>query len=138
MTSRRDARAARPAPGYESRRGRDPQVRRREPDRDQGRRISPGLVILVLALILSGAYVAYAVTVRDTSQIPLLASGAVVLGLTFAGLALYALSAIWRAGTAGRGGKAVLVGVIGGGAAMVAAGCFAGAVILFLLAGSGG
>ena len=135
MTSRRDARSA---PRHRSGAGRDAHVRRREPEGRQGRRISPGLVILIVALVLSGAYLAYVVTVRDTSQIPLLASGAVVLGLTFAGLALYALSAIWRAGTAGRGGKAVLVGLIGGGAAMVAAGCFAGAVILFLLAGSGG
>ena len=39
------------------------------------RRISPGLVILAIALIGSLAFAAYAVTVRDTSQIPLFASG---------------------------------------------------------------
>ena len=47
------------------------------------RRISPGLVILVIALIGSLAFAAYAVTVRDTSQIPLFASGGVALGIVF-------------------------------------------------------
>jgi heme/copper-type cytochrome/quinol oxidase subunit 3 len=102
-----------------------------------GRRISPGLVILVVALILSGAYVAYAVTVRDASQIPLLASGAVVLGLAFLAFALYSLAAIWRAGVARRNGKAFLLGIVGGGAFIVAAGCFSAAYVLFMLGGSG-
>ena len=78
----------------------------------------------------------YALTVRDTSQIPLLASGAVVVGIAFGALALYSLSAVWRAGTDGRGGRAILLGIVGGVAAMVAAGCLAVAVILFMLAGS--
>lgn len=101
-----------------------------------GSRISPGVIFLVIALVLSVVYAVYALTVRDTSQIPLLASGAVVVGLAFGAFALYALSAVWRAGMDGRGGKALLLGLIGGGAAMVAAGCLAGAIVLFMLAGS--
>ena len=98
-----------------------------------GRRVSPGVVILAVALIGSLAYLVYAITVRDPSQIPLLASGAVVLGLVFASLAVYALRATWRAGTRGRDARAVALGLLGGVAAMIAAGCFALAVIGFLL-----
>ena len=110
---------------------------RRPPPRPRGGlRISPGVIFLVIALVLSVVYAVYAITVRDTSQIPLLASGAVVLGIAFGAFALYALSAVWRAGIEGRGGRAILMGIVGGGAAMVAAGCLAGAVVLFMLAGS--
>jgi len=104
--------------------------------RSEGFRLSPGLVFLAIALVLSVVYGIYALTVRDTSQIPLLASGAVVVGIAFGALALYSLSAVWRAGTTGRGGRAILLGIVGGVAAMVAAGCLAVAVILFMLAGS--
>ncbi len=51
-----------------------------------------------LALIGSVAFTLYAVTVRDSSQIPLLAAGAVVLGIVFAVLALFTIRATWRAG----------------------------------------
>lgn len=99
------------------------------------RRISPGLVFLAIALIGSAAYLAYVVTVRDASQIPLLASGAVVLAISFLALALYSLQAAWRAGMVGRGGRAVLLGLVGGAAAMATTGAFAAAIILFQLTG---
>jgi hypothetical protein len=99
-----------------------------------GRRISPGVVFLAIALVGSAAYLAYVVTVRDASQIPLLASGAVVLGISFLALALYSLQAAWRAGMEDRGRRALLLGLLGGIAAMATAGAFAGAFILFQLA----
>ncbi len=98
-----------------------------------GRRISPGVVFLAIALIGSVAFVLYAVTVRDTSQIPLLTAGGVVLGIVFLGLALYSLRATWRAGIDGRNGRALGLGLGGGIAAIIGAGCVAGAIILFLL-----
>lgn len=100
-----------------------------------GRGISPGVIFLAIALIGSVAYLGYVVTVRDASQIPLLASGAVVLGISFLALALYTAQAAWRAGMYGRGGRALLLGLVGGGAAIATAGAFAGAIILFQLAG---
>ena len=100
------------------------------------RRISPGLVFLVVAIVGSIAYMAYTVTVRDTSQIPLLASGAVVLAVVFGALAAYCLRSIWRAGTDGGGGRVLLVALVGGGAAIAAAGFAAGAIILFQVASS--
>lgn len=99
-----------------------------------GRRISPGVVFLVVAVVGSIAYMAYTVTVRDTSQIPLLASGAVVLAVVFLALAAYCLRSTWRAGTDGRGGRALVVALVGGGAAIAAAGFAAGAIILFQVA----
>jgi hypothetical protein len=106
------------------------------PGRANGRRVSPGAVFLAIAVIGSIAYVAYAITVRDASQIPLLASGAVVLGLAFLALTVYCFRAILRAGREDRGGRAMLLALVGGGAAIATAGCFAGAVILFQLATS--
>ena len=102
-----------------------------------GRRISPGLVFLGVALVASIAYVGYAITVRDASQIPLLASGAVVLAIAFGALTVYCFGAVLRAGREGRGGRSILIALIGGGAAMATAGCLAAAVILFQLAGAG-
>jgi len=60
----------------------------------RSRGISPGIVILLIALVGSVAYVLFAITVRDSSQIPLLASGAVVLGIVFVALAVYCARAI--------------------------------------------
>jgi len=113
----------------------EPQPSRAQPS---GRRISPGLVFLAVALIGSIAYVAYAITVRDPSQIPLLASGAVVLAIVFGALAAYCLRATWRAGLEDRGGRAMLIALVGGGAAIAAALSMAVAVILFLLASGPG
>jgi hypothetical protein len=98
-----------------------------------GRGVSPGVVILAVAMVGSIGYLIYAVTVRDPSQIPLLASGAVVLGLVFAALAVYSLRATWRAGLLERNGRAVVLGLLGGVAAMISAGCFALAIIGFML-----
>ena len=100
---------------------------------DTSRRISPGVVFLAIALIGSVAFAVYAVTVRDASQIPLLAAGAAVLGIAFVALAVYALRATWRAGVDGRNGQALALAVGGGISAIIGAGCLAGAVILFLL-----
>jgi drug/metabolite transporter (DMT)-like permease len=102
-------------------------------DAPTGRRISPGVVILVIALVGSLAFALYTITVRDVSQIPLFASGAVVLGLVFGALAVYTLRATWRAGIDERNGRAIALGLFGGFAAMISAGCFALAVIMFML-----
>lgn len=106
----------------------------REPD-SPGRRISPVPVFLVVAVVGSIAYMAYVVTVREATQIPLLASGAVILAIVFAALAAFCLQSIWRAGLErGNGGRTILTALVGGLAAMAAAGFAAGAIILFQLA----
>jgi hypothetical protein len=107
--------------------GYEPEPRRRG--------ISPVAIFLVIAIIGSVAYMAYVVTVREATQIPLLASGAVVLAIVFGALAAFCLRTVWRAGLErGSGGRALLTAIVGGGAAMAAAGFAAGAIILFQLA----
>ena len=101
--------------------------------RSRRRRITPGVVFLAVALIGSVVFALYAITVRDASQIPLLAAGGVVLGIVFLALAGYTLRATWRAGIAARNGRALTLGCGGGIAAIIGAGCIAGAIILFML-----
>ena len=96
--------------------------------RGTGRRISPGVVILAIALVVAVLYTPFVLTVRDASQIPLLVSGLVILAL-----AAYCARAIWRASIAGRDGRAFALAVGGGLAAIAGAGCVAGAIILILL-----
>lgn len=108
-------------PGYE------PEQRRRG--------ISPVAIFLVVAIIGAIAYMAYVVTVREATQIPLLASGAVVLAIVFGALAAFCLRTVWRAGLErGSGGRTILTALVGGGAAIAASGFAASAIILFQLA----
>ena len=95
--------------------------------------VTPGVAILAIALIGSVIFVLYAITVRDASQIPLLASGAVALGIAFIALAVYSVRATWKAGVAGQNARALGLAVAGGAAAIIGSGCFAAAIILFML-----
>jgi len=90
----------------------------------------------MLAIALGGSVVfaLFTITVRDASQIPLLASGAAVLGIAFGAMAAYSARATWHAGIGGRNQRAMLMALAGGMAAIVGAGCLAGAIILFMLA----
>ena len=95
--------------------------------------ITPTGVLLVLALIGSIAYVLYAITVRDASQIPLLVSGAVVLGIVFVAIAITGLVGTWRSSVRGSDGRAFGHAIVGGVACLAAAGCFAVAIILTMV-----
>jgi len=116
------------------------QARRTAPPTNTGPRIGPFRitptgVLLVIALIGSLAYFLYALTVREATQIPLLAAASVVLAIVFAALAVYCLRSVWRAGRErGNGGRMLLVALVGGFAAIAAAGAAAWAIILFQLA----
>jgi hypothetical protein len=113
------------------------QVSPREPDGSRGRtgvyigpvRITPMLVVLVVALVGSLGYIAFALTVRDTTQIPMLVSGAVVLGVVFIALAVAGAVRTYQAGVEGRGGRAFGLALGGGVAAMIGFICFALAII---------
>jgi hypothetical protein len=94
--------------------------------------LTPTRVTLLIALVGSIVFLLYAITVRDPSQIPLLASGLAVLGIVFAGLALAGAIGTYWAGVDGRGGRALGLAVLGGIAAVIAFGCFSAAVILAL------
>ena len=102
--------------------------------RRRRRRITPGIVFLTVAMVGAVAFTAYVLTVRDASQIPLLAAGSAALGLVFLALAAYMLRSTWKAGVAGRNGRALLLGVGGGIAAIIGMMCMAGAIIGFMTA----
>lgn len=99
---------------------------------DRLRRLSPALVILSILSLGSLAFLAFAMT-SHTTPVPVLLSSAVVTGLAFAVDAAVASFMTWRAGQNGEGGKALLLALIGGTSAVVAAGAFAGTLILALL-----
>jgi hypothetical protein len=116
------------------------QVAPRRPDGTRGQlgthigpiRVTPTRTIFIVALAGSILYLLYAITVRDASQIPLLASGAAVLGIVFAALAVSGGYGTIRSGQEGEAGRSILLAVGGGIAGMIAAGCFAVAVVLAL------
>jgi hypothetical protein len=93
-------------------------------------RITATRVILLVAVVGSVGYLAYAITVRDATQIPMLASGAAVLGIVFAALAIAGAAETVRAARADRPGRSVAAAIFGGVAGIVAFGCLAVAVVL--------
>ena len=72
------------------------------------------MLFLAIAMIGAIGFALYVVTVRDASQIPLLAAGAAVLGIVFLALAAYMLRSTWKAGVAARNGRRCCSGIGGG------------------------
>ena len=97
-------------------------------------RVTPTRAFLAVAFVGSMLYLVYAVNVRDTTQIPALSSGALVLGLVFATLATVGGIETFRASRDNRPARSVLAAVLGGIAGVIALGCFAAAAILSMLA----
>ena len=96
-------------------------------------RVTPTRVFLAIALLGSLLYLAFAVSVRDASQIPALASGALVLGLVFGMLATVGGIETYRAARANRPARSVIAAILGGVAGIAALACFAAAAILAIL-----
>jgi hypothetical protein len=101
-------------------------------------RITPVRVALVIGLLGSLAYIAYAILrVEDDAQIPMVTSGAAVLGLVFAAIAVGAAIRMWRAWQDRFQGQTIVFAIVGGISGMIALGCFAGALILGLVISGG-
>jgi hypothetical protein len=98
------------------------------------KRTPPALVILTLAAIGSSGFVVYELSTR-TAPIPVLTSASVVTGFVYVTVAVVCAIATYRAAIAGRAWQSYLLAFIGGMAAIIAAGAFAGALILFLALG---
>ena len=98
--------------------------------------VTPALAVLAIAFVGSLAFIAYAILlVEDSAQIPMVTSGAAVLGITFAAVSVGAAIRMWRAWQDRLQGQTVLYAIVGGIAGMIALGCFAGALILGLVMG---
>ena len=102
-----------------------------------GIRVTPTRVILLIAIFGSVGFGLYTLTVRDATQIPLLAAGLTLLGLVFGLLTLMGLVSTYRAGAAEEAIRAMFLAIGSGIASIIALGCVAGAVLLAQLWTSG-
>ena len=105
---------------------RDPRARRRF-------RVSPAGIALAIALVASLLFLGFALTVRDASQVPLLAAGFAILGIVLLALAVLGARATYRYATDRRNGAAFATAIGGGLAAMMGLGCLAGAIVFALV-----
>ena len=96
-------------------------------------RITPTLVMLVIAVVGSLGFLGYALTVREATQIPLLAAGLAVLGIVFGALAVSGLVATYHAAQNGESARSMILAILGGIASVISLLCFAGAVLGALL-----
>ncbi len=96
--------------------------------------VTPLRVVVAIAFVGSLAFIGYAILrVRDATQIPMLSSGVLVLGIACAAMALGALIQMWRAGAKGRTGRAMALAIAGGVAGLAAIGCLTVTVVFALL-----
>ena len=112
-----------------------------EPSRRRGPHIgpiaiTPVRVMLLVALIGGLAFLAYSLLIRDTLQVPLMATGFLVCGIVFGLMAILAVIAVIRAGHERRDGSAVLA-ALGGGVLAVAALLSLAAGMIFAMIWSG-
>ena len=88
---------------------------------------------LGIALLGSLLIDAYGLLARDASQLPVLTAGEAINGVVFGLLALAGAYATYRQAADGRSGRALVYAVLGGVAALCAAGSMAAAIILALV-----
>lgn len=97
--------------------------------------MTPGRLVLVVALIGSAAVVVYGLFLdRIGSTIALTVAGLAVLGITFAIIAIRLGTGSVHTAHEGHGGRSLLKALAGGISAMLASGSLGSAVILGLLA----
>ena len=87
-------------------------------------KITLALVLVTLALLGSAAFIVYVVFRVDDGQVPLLGWGFAVLGASFAAIAIGSLVEMWKAASRVRAGRALVLAIIGGVAALFAIGSF--------------
>jgi hypothetical protein len=104
------------------------------PLKDRLRRIPPGVAVLTVAAVLSLGFLLFEIGSR-TASVQLLTSAGLVCGIVYVAVTVACFSATVRLGVAGRLWPALAVAFVGGSAAFVAAGAFAGALLLFLALG---
>jgi hypothetical protein len=96
-------------------------------------RLTPLRVTLTIALAGALAVVAYGLIARDATQVPMLTAGEFMTGVVFGLLALAGAWAAFSRARDGESGRALLYAVLGGVAALMAAGAFAAATIQTLI-----
>jgi hypothetical protein len=100
------------------------------------RLLTPFRAVMLVALIGAALFIVFGVIDRTATQIPILAAGLAVLGLTLGAIAVACVVTIVRAGRDGRTALAFWAALAGGAAVVAAAGCLAVAVVLAMVWGS--
>jgi hypothetical protein len=95
--------------------------------------ITPVRVMLLVALVGGLAFLAYSLLIRDTLQVPLMATGFLVCGIVFGLMAVLAVVAVIRAGHERRDGTAVLAALAGGALAVASMLSLAGGLIFAMI-----
>ena len=99
--------------------------------------MTPIRAMLGILAVVAGLLVIYALFVDSSSaKLPLLVSGLAVLGIALAVLGFALAGSAVRQGELGRGGRALATSFVGGLFVLTAAGAFAGAIVLGILAAS--
>ncbi len=120
------------------------QARRRgeRPPREGGTylgplRLTPTRVTMGIALGGSTLFILYGLVARDATQIPTLCAGFAVFGIVFAALALTGAVGTYRTAQTGDAARSFTLALLGGIAALIAAGSIALAIVLALVWGAG-
>ena len=100
------------------------------------RLLTPFRLVMLVAVVGSGLLIAYGLVDRTATQIPMLAAGLAVLGLSLGAIAVACVVTIVRAGRDGRAAMAFWAALAGGAAVVAAAGCLAAAVVMAMVWGS--
>ncbi len=100
-------------------------------------RVTPTRVTLAIALGGSTVFILYGLVARDATQIPTLCAGFAVYGIVFAALALAGAVGTYRTAQTGDAARSFTLALLGGIAALIAAGSFALAIVLALVWGAG-
>jgi hypothetical protein len=102
-----------------------------------GRRfLTPFRIGVAIAFVGSIVFIAIGIVNRNANQIPILVAGLAVFGLTLAAIGIACVVAVIRAGRDGRDSTAFWAALVGGFAALGAAGSFAAAFIMAAVWGS--
>jgi len=100
---------------------------------DRRRLLTPFGLGIGVALVGSLIFIAVGFVNRTTTQIPILAAGLAVLGLTLGVLAVACVVAVVRAGREGRDARAFWAALAGGVVVLGAAGALSAAIVLALV-----
>ncbi|HXX61393.1 MAG TPA: hypothetical protein VEI48_08900 [Candidatus Sulfotelmatobacter sp.] len=99
-----------------------------------GRQITPGRIAVLVAFVIALVVIGYAARIdQSDTQLPLLTTGFVLLGLVFLALASWGCLTLIHAGSDADGRTAFFAALFGGLCAIGAAGAFGGAVVLALI-----
>jgi hypothetical protein len=88
---------------------------------------------VLAAIVGSMAFVGYGLIRRDRAQIPLLAAGLVILGLTLVGAGFWAARAAYLDARRGHTGAAFIGALFGGMCVLAGSGSLATAIVLALI-----